>query len=157
MRDTKANEVRHPSNLSVRASHLSVRALRIGAVALAVGFVMMTGAARAQEDEDDDKTFEEKIIEGVMAGIGGTNMDNRGIDYRERSPLVVPPKLELPQPLLIAAQQLQRQRQTLLDLGFLVLQPLPAFALLLQLRHLQQQSAQLDFVGRAQIRQPRRC
>ena len=29
-----------------------------------------------------------------MAGIGGTNMDNRGIDYRERSPLVVPPKLD---------------------------------------------------------------
>ena len=91
MRDTKANEVRH-------SSHLSVRALRIGAVALAVGFVMMTGAARAQEDEDDDKTFEEKIIDGIMAGIGGTNMDNRGIDYRERSPLVVPPKLDLPPP-----------------------------------------------------------
>jgi hypothetical protein len=46
----------------------------------------------------DDKTFEEKIIEGIMAGIGGTNMDNRGIDYRERSPLVVPPKLDLPPP-----------------------------------------------------------
>jgi len=27
-----------------------------------------------------------------MRGIGGTNMENRGIDYRERSPLVVPPK-----------------------------------------------------------------
>ena len=34
-----------------------------------------------------------------MAGIGGTNMDNRGIDYRERSPLVVPPKLDLPPPV----------------------------------------------------------
>jgi hypothetical protein len=33
-----------------------------------------------------------------MAGIGGTNMENRGIDYRERSPLVVPPKLDLPPP-----------------------------------------------------------
>jgi hypothetical protein len=59
---------------------------------------MTAGAARAQDDEDDDKTFEEKIIEGVMAGIGGTNMDNRGIDYRERSPLVVPPRLDLPPP-----------------------------------------------------------
>jgi type IV secretory pathway VirB10-like protein len=97
MRGTKANEVRH-------SSQLSVRALRIGAVALAVGFVMMTGAARAQEDEDDDKTFEEKIIEGVMAGIGGTNMDNRGIDYRERSPLVVPPKLDLPPPQTAATE-----------------------------------------------------
>jgi len=33
-----------------------------------------------------------------MTGIGGTNMDNRGIEYRERSPLVVPPKLDLPPP-----------------------------------------------------------
>jgi len=33
-----------------------------------------------------------------MAGIGATNMENRGIDYRERSPLVVPPRLDLPPP-----------------------------------------------------------
>jgi hypothetical protein len=74
------------------------RGLRLAAVALGVGLVMATGAARAQDDEDDGKTFEEKIIEGLMSGIGGTNMENRGIDYRERSPLVVPPKLELPPP-----------------------------------------------------------
>ena len=59
---------------------------------------MTAGAARAQDDDDDDKTFEEKIIEGIMAGIGGTNMENRGIEYRERSPLVVPPKIDLPPP-----------------------------------------------------------
>jgi hypothetical protein len=99
MRDTKAN------NWFVRnSSGVPVRALRIGAVALAVGFVMMTGAARAQEDDDDDKTFEEKIIGGIIAGIGGTNMDNRGIDYRERSPLVVPPKLDLPPPQAAATE-----------------------------------------------------
>jgi hypothetical protein len=59
---------------------------------------MTAGAARAEDDDEDDKTFEEKIIEGIMAGIGGTNMENRGIEYRERSPLVVPPKLDLPPP-----------------------------------------------------------
>ena len=74
------------------------RALRLSTVALGIGLVMTVGAARAGDDEDDDKTFEEKIIEGIMAGIGGTNMDNRGIDYRERSPLVVPPKMDLPPP-----------------------------------------------------------
>jgi hypothetical protein len=74
------------------------RALRLTVVALGVGLVMTAGAARAQDDEDD-KTFEEKIIEGIMAGIGGTNMENRGIDYRERSPLVVPPRLDLPPPV----------------------------------------------------------
>ena len=74
------------------------RALRLSAITLGIGLVMTVGVARAQDDEDDDKTFEEKIIEGIMAGIGGTNMDNRGIDYRERSPLVVPPKMDLPPP-----------------------------------------------------------
>ena len=60
---------------------------------------MAAGPVRAaDDDDDDDKTFEEKIIEGIMAGIGGTNMENRGIEYRERSPLVVPPKLDLPPP-----------------------------------------------------------
>lgn len=74
------------------------RALRLAAVVLGIGLVMTSGAARAEDDDDDDKTFEEKVIEGFMAGIGGTTMENRGIEYRERSPLVVPPKIELPPP-----------------------------------------------------------
>ena len=73
-------------------------ALRFAVVAIGVGLVVTAGAARAQEDDEDDKTFEEKVIEGIMAGIGGTNMENKGIEYRERSPLVVPPKLDLPPP-----------------------------------------------------------
>ncbi len=92
MRDTKTD-----GWFVQNSSDVPMRAVRIAAVALAVGFVAMTGAARAQE-EDDGKTFEEKMMDGIMAGIGGTNMDNRGIDYRERSPLVVPPKLDLPPP-----------------------------------------------------------
>jgi hypothetical protein len=99
MRDTKAN-----GWFVQKSSGVPIRALRIAAVTLAVGFVMMTGAARAQEDDDDDKSFEDKVIEGIMAGIGGTNMDNRGIDYRERSPLVVPPKLDLPPPAAAAVE-----------------------------------------------------
>jgi hypothetical protein len=80
------------------SSRALTRALQLAVVALGIGLVMTAGAARAQGDEEDDKTFEERVIEGLMAGIGGTNMDNRGIDYRERSPLVVPPKLDLPPP-----------------------------------------------------------
>lgn len=76
----------------------SWRGLKLAVVALGIGLVMTAGAARAEDDDDDDKTIEEKIIGGLMAGIGGTNMENRGIDYRERSPLVVPPKLDLPPP-----------------------------------------------------------
>jgi len=93
MRDTEA------SGWIVQTSPRALRrGLRLAVVALGVGLVMTAGAARAGDDDEDDKTVEEKIIEGIMAGIGGTNMENRGIDYRERSPLVVPPKLDLPKP-----------------------------------------------------------
>ncbi len=80
------------------------RALRLATIALGVGLVMAAGPVRAGDDDEDDKTFEEKIIEGIMAGIGGTNMENKGIDYRERSPLVVPPKLDLPPPAGTSAE-----------------------------------------------------
>jgi hypothetical protein len=86
------------------STDLPVRALRIAAVTLAIGIVMGVGVARAQDDDDDDKTFEEKIIGNLMAGIGATNMENRGIDYRERSPLVVPPTLDLPPPASTSAE-----------------------------------------------------
>ena len=44
-----------------------------------------------------------------MKGMGATNMENSSIDYRERSPLVVPPKLDLPQP---ASPRPKRTRRT---------------------------------------------
>jgi hypothetical protein len=86
-----------------KSSRALIRALRLAAIALGIGLVMTAGAVRAQDDEEDDKTFEEKIIEGIMAGIGGTNMENKGIEYRERSPLVVPPKIDLPPPASASA------------------------------------------------------
>ena len=80
------------------------RALKLAAVAMGIGLVMAAGPVRAGDDDEDDKTFEEKVIEGIMAGIGGTNMENKGIDYRERSPLVVPPKIDLPPPAGTSAE-----------------------------------------------------
>jgi hypothetical protein len=79
------------------------RALQLSAVAFGIGLLMASSAARAGDDEDEP-TFEEKVIEGIMKGIGGTNMDNTGIEYRERSPLVVPPKIDLPPPASTAAE-----------------------------------------------------
>jgi type IV secretory pathway VirB10-like protein len=86
-----------------KSSRALIPALRLAAIALGIGLVMTAGAVRAQDDDEDDKTFEEKIIEGIMAGIGGTNMENKGIEYRERSPLVVPPKIDLPPPAAASA------------------------------------------------------
>jgi hypothetical protein len=80
------------------SSRAALRALRLAAVALSIGVVMTVGVARAEDPEEDDSTFEEKVIKNIMTGIGGTNMENTGIEYRERSPLVVPPKIDLPPP-----------------------------------------------------------
>ncbi|MBR0702293.1 hypothetical protein ML401_04680 [Bradyrhizobium sp. 62B] len=77
------------------------QALKLSAAVLGVGLVVMSaGAARAgdDDDEDDGMTFEEKIIDNLMSGIGAKSMEKKGIEYRERSPLVVPPKLDLPPP-----------------------------------------------------------
>jgi hypothetical protein len=84
-------------------SRAMMRALRLASVVLGVGLVMSASAARAEDDEDDS-TFEEKIIKQIMTGIGGTNMENTGIEYRERSPLVVPPKIDLPPPATAAVE-----------------------------------------------------
>jgi hypothetical protein len=69
------------------------RTLRLAVIPLVIG--LTASAARAG---DDDRSFSEKIMDGFYGTIRGTNMDNRGIDYRERSPLVVPPTLDLPPP-----------------------------------------------------------
>jgi hypothetical protein len=84
-----------------KPSRTMVRALRLAAIVLGIGLVMSANAARAEDDEDDS-TFEEKIIKGIMTGIGGTNMENTGIEYRERSPLVIPPRSDLPPPAAAA-------------------------------------------------------
>jgi hypothetical protein len=76
-----------------------LQALKVAAIALGIGLVMSAGVARAGDDDDeDDMTFEEKIIDNLMTGLGAKGMQKPGIDYRERSPLVVPPKLDLPPP-----------------------------------------------------------
>jgi hypothetical protein len=93
------------SGWSVPSSSRAMRrALRLLAIVLGIGLMMSANAARAQDDDEDDSTFEEKIIKQIMTGIGGTNMENTGIEYRERSPLVVPPKIDLPPPASAAAE-----------------------------------------------------
>jgi hypothetical protein len=86
------------------SSRAVMRALRLASVVLGIGLVMSSNAARAQDDDEDDSTFEEKIIKQIMTGIGGTNMENTGIEYRERSPLVIPPRTDLPPPAAAAAE-----------------------------------------------------
>ena len=88
MRRTEVNGIVRSSSIK------TMRGLRLAIVPFGIGLVMISGAARAE----DDRTISEKIMDGFYGTIRGTNMDNRGIDYRERSPLVVPPTLDLPPP-----------------------------------------------------------
>lgn len=57
--------------------------------------VALPGIARA---EDDEPSVEQKIIKGLLGGVGLIE-DKPPIDYRERAPLVVPPSTQaLPAP-----------------------------------------------------------
>ena len=74
---------------------LSLRAALLATATLAV--LLPTMAAHAAED-DDDEAFDNKIFRNVLEGLGLRSRDNN-INYRERSPLVVPPNLTaLPSP-----------------------------------------------------------
>jgi hypothetical protein len=76
-------------------------AYTMGAV-MGVLLVIGHGTAVAQENNDDDDTFEQKIIKGVLGGIG-LDVGQGHIDYSERSPLVIPPNADLPPPETTAA------------------------------------------------------
>jgi hypothetical protein len=62
------------------------------AVAVAVGCALLAFSGAAVAQDDDDATFEQKIIRGLLGG------NQKNLEYRERSPLVIPPSRELPPP-----------------------------------------------------------
>jgi hypothetical protein len=72
-----------------------MRAARAGAVAVAM--VLAAGPAFAADDEDDD-TWDTKVFRNFLLGLGLQRDGGPGIDYHERSPLVVPPSRDLPPP-----------------------------------------------------------
>lgn len=71
------------------------------AFAAAVGAAVMVGFAgsyahAADDDDDDDVLLDTKILRYVLKGFG-LRKDGTAIDYRERSPLVLPPNKEMNQ------------------------------------------------------------
>jgi hypothetical protein len=86
-----------PALTIVQSKRATRRAWRTGlACLIACAAVMATLPARAA-DGDEEKSFDEKIIEGILKGAGLRD-DSANIDYRERSPLVIPPETTLPPP-----------------------------------------------------------
>jgi hypothetical protein len=83
-------------------STFSLRAALLAFMALAV--LLPSVAARAADDDDKDEAIDNKIFRNVIEGLGLRERD-REIDYRERSPLVVPPNVSaLPPPDVAGAQ-----------------------------------------------------
>ena len=67
------------------------------AATLGMALVDASGTfANAADDDDDDVLLDTKIFRGIMKGLG-LRKDGQGIDYRERSPLVLPPGKEATQ------------------------------------------------------------
>jgi hypothetical protein len=68
------------------------------AAPLALAIMMMTGLGDVRAADDDELVLpDQKFFQGVLKGLG-LRRDGDGIEYRERSPLVLPPGRELPRP-----------------------------------------------------------
>jgi hypothetical protein len=82
------------------AQRLSHRRRRIGMVAV-LGFALVIGGlstgARAADDDEEGVLPDTKILRHILKGLG-LKRDGEAIEYRERSPLVLPPDSDLPPP-----------------------------------------------------------
>src|SRR3954468_14335305 len=80
-----------------RPGGLAMRGLVHAAVCGLVGTVLIMSAVTARAaDDDDEKSFDKKIRDNLMGALGIKGGPD--IDYRERSPLVLPPRVDLPPP-----------------------------------------------------------
>ncbi len=69
-------------------------------LSVAILTVLPQGAARAQDDDDRNSIWnlDKRVIDGFARGLGLKSPNDRDIEYRERSPLVLPPSRDLPPP-----------------------------------------------------------
>src|ERR1041384_3976558 len=96
-RDTAAHE---PAGrmIAMRDGERGTSLRRVLMACVCGALLALPVAASAQQAEDDDEdTFEQKIIKNILGGMG-VDVGRAGIDYRERSPLVIPPTADLPPP-----------------------------------------------------------
>jgi len=84
---------------AMRYNRPSLRRLLL---ACACGVALCVPGALTAHAEDDDDTFEQQVIKNILGGMG-VDVGRGGIDYRERSPLVIPPTQDLPPPQSAAA------------------------------------------------------
>src|SRR5262245_1101824 len=86
-----------------QSNRLGTKALR-SVFAAMIGAAVIVGctghAAWAQEEEDEEPLIDTKIMRHILQGLGWQRDDKKGIEYRERSPLVLPGNgKDLPKPV----------------------------------------------------------
>jgi hypothetical protein len=82
--------------MSTRTKGKPVARAALGGL-LGLILVLAAGAAAFAEDDEDEDTIEQKVIKNIMRGMGA-DVDKDRINFRERSPLVIPPTRDLPPP-----------------------------------------------------------
>jgi len=71
--------------------------MRAATCGLVGGILVFACGATGAAADDEDLTFDQKIMRNIL-GTFGVRSGSDAIEYRERSPLVVPPKVDLPPP-----------------------------------------------------------
>jgi hypothetical protein len=75
-----------------------IRAALAGLSAVILVSAVPAPAFSAEEEETEASDAGSGILRNVLGSLGLRRSGERAIEYRERSPLVVPPKLDLPPP-----------------------------------------------------------
>lgn len=83
--------------LKSETKHRWIRAF-IGAALGVVIVIGSAGAVFAANDDDEDDAPDTKFFRGLLKGLGLKRDGDNGIEYRERSPLVLPNGRNLPAP-----------------------------------------------------------
>jgi hypothetical protein len=81
---------------STRPTRLTATFRARTSLSLALGAALLATAVPARGEED--VPLDTKIFRGVMESLGLKRADTEGINYQERGPLVIPPRLTLPPP-----------------------------------------------------------
>ena len=77
------------------------RNARAGMLALVLLAAFAQGSVRAEDDDDDKNSIwnlDKRFLDAFAKGLGLVKGGDPSVDYRERSPLVVPPTRNLPPP-----------------------------------------------------------
>jgi hypothetical protein len=73
---------------------------RSGVLALILLAAFAQGSARTEDDDDKNSIWnlDKRLLDAFAKGLGLVRGDDPQVDYRERSPLIVPPNRNLPPP-----------------------------------------------------------